>query len=170
LYEVANKAVVRRFYEQGVNRGDLAVVHELVMPGAVDHNPVVEAISDSPHAVHHGVQMLLMSFPDLNVAVEDLLAEDDKVVARITLSASKPGSPQLRRTSWSAIQVFRLRAGRIVETWGVADRFSLLGQLGMLDGPRPQAPGVRISTIGSRRAPGALAGTTGLTGATGAMR
>jgi predicted ester cyclase len=78
---------------------------------------------------------VLRGFPDLHVTIEDkLIAEDDMVVARLTLTgthtgpfAGQPGGGQ--RVRWSSIRIYRIADGKVVETWAMQDRLGLLQQL-----------------------------------------
>ena len=82
-------------------------------------------------------QQLLGGFPDLQVTIEDdLIAEGDRVVARLTLMgthtgpfAGRPGSGHL--VCWSSIRIYRID-GKVVESWAMQDRLGLLQQLGAL--------------------------------------
>lgn len=88
-------------------------------------------------------RQLLTGFPDLQVKVEDdLIAEADKVVARLTLMgthkgtfAGRPGTGQL--ASWSSIRIYRVADGKVVQTWAMQDRLSLLQQLGAMPALEP---------------------------------
>ena len=78
---------------------------------------------------------LRQAFPDLQVTVEDVIAEGDKVVARNTVTGTHQGEylglpPTGRSIAYNEIFIFRFANGRIAETWGVVDVFSQLRQLG----------------------------------------
>ena len=77
------------------------------------------------------------AFPDFRIDVEDMLAEGDKVAVRIVLSGTHqgeflgmPGSG--RRFSAAGIDIVRVRAGQVVEHWGVTDTLGMMQQLGAL--------------------------------------
>ena len=80
-----NKAKMRRFAEEVVQNGNVAVLDELVAPNFVDHNPGpgqapgAEGIKQFFTAMHAAVS-------DLRVSVEQILAEGDKVVAHVSIS------------------------------------------------------------------------------------
>jgi hypothetical protein len=81
--------------------------------------------------------MLLRGLPDLHVAVEDLIAEGDKVVSRNTVTGTHRGEyrglpPTGKSVTYNEIFVFRFANGRIAEMWGVVDVFSQLQQLGVI--------------------------------------
>ena len=81
--------------------------------------------------------MLLRAFPDLHVAIEDLIAEGDKVVARNTVTGTHQGEyhgvpPTGKSVTYHEIFIFRFAGGQIAEIWGVVDVYSQLRQLGLI--------------------------------------
>lgn len=127
-----NKAVVRRLWEEVWNRADLAVA---------------DRIFDETYAAHEkaSVPVVRAAFPDSHHAVEDLIAEGDKVVTRFTWRGTHRGAfmgvpPTGRRVEVGGIWIHRLEGGRIVEgrEWGQVDWLGLLRQLGApTDGAAP---------------------------------
>jgi predicted ester cyclase len=105
-----------------------------VAPDAVMHNPL---ILDAPASVRGSVDMVRKAFPDLAVEVLDLVAEDDRVAAFLRLTGTNTGAYRRggathRRASMRAFFIWRIADGRLVESWGVADRFDFLQQLGII--------------------------------------
>lgn len=78
------------------------------------------------------------AFPDLSVTVEDMVAEEDKVVSRVTIRGTHEGEieefgpPTGRRIELEGLTMHRLENGRIVEEWERYDNLSLLQQLGLI--------------------------------------
>ena len=125
---------MRRFFEEGLGRGNLDLIDELVAPDAVMHNPL---ILDAPSSVRGGVEMVRRAFPDLSVEVLDLIAEGDRVAAFLRLSGTNTGAYRCggatnRRASMRAFFIWRVADDRLVESWGTADRFDFLQQLGII--------------------------------------
>jgi predicted ester cyclase len=95
-----------------------------------------------PHAARP-VRRHRSRLPDLQVTIEDdLIAEGDKVVARLTLTgthtgpfAGQPASGHLAR--WSSIRIYRMDSGKVVQTWAMQDRLGLLQQPGALPELKP---------------------------------
>ena len=82
-------------------------------------------------------RIMLAGFPDYQTIIDDLVAEGDKVAARITMSGTHTGSfmgipPTGKRISFTGMYVARVDDGKIVEHWGEEDSVSLLQQLGVL--------------------------------------
>jgi predicted ester cyclase len=130
----ANKAVVMKFNKEFIERGDLAVFHETVDPGFINRT-AHPGEADGPEATARFItDVLRPAFSDLEVIVEDLVAEGDKVVTRKTYRGTHGGElmgiPATGRSiEFSVIDIIRLRDGRYVEHWAVADMAGLHAQL-----------------------------------------
>ena len=80
------------------------------------------------------------AFPDLQIKIEDLIEEGDRVVLRDTLTATHQGEilgiPATGKTvSWSAIWIYRMEHGKVAEMWGHADIPGLMQQLEAASSP-----------------------------------
>lgn len=133
----ANKELVRRLVEEGFNAGRLDVVDELVSPDVVTHNPIILDAPTGPDSVRGGIELIRNSFPDLHVEILDLIAEGDRVAVFLRMSGTNAGDYRRggatgKRGSMRAFFIWRAAGGRLVESWGVADRFELLQQLGIV--------------------------------------
>ena len=134
-----NKSIVRRWVEEGWNKGNLAVIDEVYAPNFVQHEPPPQTVTSS-EALKQYVGAYLTAFPDLNLSIEELIAEGDKVVWRFTSSGHNNG-PFMGRPatgnsgSITGIVIFRLENRRIVEAWVNIDALGLLQQVGVI--PRP---------------------------------
>jgi steroid delta-isomerase-like uncharacterized protein len=114
-----NKAI-RRVFEEGLNQGRLEVVDELFSPQFVDHSTPdqlagAEGVKNYFATVRNG-------FPDMQVSIEDIVAEGDKIVVRTTWRgthlATYNGVPASgRRVARTMIQIFRIVNGKIEEEW-----------------------------------------------------
>ncbi|MGZ4540181.1 MAG: ester cyclase [Blastococcus sp.] len=130
-------AVLRRIFDEGFATGDGAVVDELCSPDLVEHQfglagSGAEAVAHLKAAmadVHRAV-------PDMAFTIEDSVERGDTiwVRARGRGTATGPffGPPSGRPVDITVIDVARVVDGRIVEHWGVPDRFALLAQTGVL--------------------------------------
>jgi steroid delta-isomerase-like uncharacterized protein len=130
-----NKALVRRYYEEGSS--NTALFDELLAPNYVLHfagSP--EPLSGIEAAKQFHI-VYLTGFPDLQVTVEDLVAQGEKVVSRWTGRATHAGSfmnipPTGRRVTVTGIAIVRLEGGKIAEEWVNFDALGLLQQLGVI--------------------------------------
>jgi len=133
-----NKAIVRRFWEE-FNKKNLAVVDELYAANFVFHRAGMEDIRGS-EGLKQYLATALTAFPDFHYTVEDMVAEGDKVVVRLTGTGTHQGefqgiAPTGKQVTLTATQVHRLVGGKFVETWAVADMLGLMQQLGAIPTP-----------------------------------
>jgi len=117
----ANKDRVRTMIDQVWNAGRTERLPDFFADSTRD-----EAI-----ALH---QMLTGAFPDLHIRLEDMVAETDRVVTRLTFTGTHRGSfrgiaPTGRRISFGAIRIYRLADGKVTETWAYQDSLGLVQQL-----------------------------------------
>jgi predicted ester cyclase len=117
----SNLDLVRRFYaavNDALRTGDTAPLDSLVAPDFVDQIRSPGAASTRAGLAQH-VQSLQTVFPDLQLTVLDLVAQNDRVLARVGLAGSARGSflglPVTQSGAWGSVDVFRIQAGRIVE-------------------------------------------------------
>ena len=130
-----NKALVRRFVEEVVNRGDLRLLADLVAPNHVRHAPDGDLYG--PEGVRIDLADYRVAFPDLEVAIEDVIAEGDWVASRFVLRGTHRGpflgvAPTGRAVELVGIGVDRVSGGRLTESWVSLDGLGLLRRLGRL--------------------------------------
>ena len=129
--------VLRRMFDEGFSTGDDTIVDELCSPDLAEHQfglagGGAEAIEHIKAAIRdlHGMA------PDLTFTIEDAIESGDTiwVRARGRGTATGPffGPPSGRPLDFTVIDVARVVDGRIVEHWGVPDRFAVLAQTGVL--------------------------------------
>jgi steroid delta-isomerase-like uncharacterized protein len=131
-----NKSIARRWIEEGWNRGNLAVVDQIYAPNYVQHEPAPVPVTSS-EALKHYVAGYRSAFPDLSFTIDDLIAEEDKVVWRFTSTGTNSGSfmgmpPTGKPSTVTGIVVFRFENSRIVEAWVNFDALGLMQQLGVI--------------------------------------
>ncbi len=153
----SNKATVRRFQE-AMNTGDAELISrtidELVDQDAIISTPLPLQTTGA-QALKEVFGRLYTAYPDLHVAIEDLIAEGDKVVSRNSVSGTQLGEymglqPTGKSVTYNEIFIFRFVNGRIAETWGVVDVFSQLRQLGAIRGGLASATQLRGSFPSTR--------------------
>jgi len=138
---ISNRATFSRFHD-ATNSGDVELIwktiDEVVDPNVLFHAPVPTHATGA-QALKQVWAVLLRAFPDIHVAVEDVIAEGDKVVYRNTVTGTHQGeyralAPTGKFITYNEIFIVRFTAGRIAEIWGVVDVFSLMRQLGGITG------------------------------------
>lgn len=128
----------RRLLEESFNNGDFSLVDQLVSPDAVNHDPAEPAHMRGlrgPEVVRRTVQMYRAAFPDVRMAVDDVIAAGDKVVLRWHSEGTHRGeleglAPTGAHGSVTGISIDRWKDGKVVETWTEWDNLGLARQLG----------------------------------------
>jgi predicted ester cyclase len=112
-------------------------VDEVFAPDALVATPLTIQATGA-QALKEVFATLHRAFPDLHIAVEDVIADGDKVVSRHRVTGTHCGSEYLglaptgRSIAYDEIFVLRFAEGRIAQTWGVVDVFAQLKQLGFV--------------------------------------
>jgi steroid delta-isomerase-like uncharacterized protein len=127
-----HKAIVRRFFEEAWNRQNLDVVDEIFAPAVIFNGQSI-----TREALKQALAGRRVAFPDIQVTVDDQVAEGERVSTRRTWRATHKGpyrgvGATGKVVTWTQISVVRFSQGRIVEDWTVADELSILQQLGVL--------------------------------------
>jgi predicted ester cyclase len=140
-----NKAIVRRGYEEVWNQGDLEATDEIFATDFVLHTMYGDI--HHPEGFKEYVSAVRAAFPDLHFAIEDQIAEGDKVVTCWTLRGTHLGeieiedvvtAPTGKRVTVRGVSIDHIAAGKSVETWILRERLS--PQLGFRLAP-PQEQG-----------------------------
>ncbi len=130
-----NKNIVLR-YQEIYNNNDLDRLTEVVSEDLLTPNimPGIPRGLEGAKAAH---RIMLAGFPDYQTVIEDMLAEGEKVAARIKMTGTNTGEfmgiPATgKHVEFTGIYIARISNGKIVEHWGEEDSVSLLQQLGVL--------------------------------------
>ena len=130
-----NKAIVRRFMEEFVRKGNLAVADEIFTADFIGHYGLPESPKRGSEAMIQRLTMLRTAFPDVRYTVEDEIAEGDKVVHRLTGHGTQQGEfldipPTGKQATWTGIAIYRIANGKIAERWVNVDNLGTVQQLG----------------------------------------
>jgi steroid delta-isomerase-like uncharacterized protein len=142
--EEANKAVVRRYSEEVGNKGNLAVIDEVLAENYVRHCQATGPDVHGREAMKALYKEWRGTFSDYHETIEFSLADGDYVAAYITVRGTQTGPmgpfpPSGKVMDCKAIGIHRLEGGKIAETWAEWDNLAVLRQLGHL--PPPQGAG-----------------------------
>jgi len=132
-----NKTLMRRFFEEVYTKQNLAALGELIAPTHIDHSAAAAGLPVGAEGSRQAIGMMLTGFPDLHVTVEDMIAEGDRVVVRMTMRGTQQGAlggipPTGKQVAVSTIDIVRIEGGKIAEEWGIDDRLGMLQQLGLV--------------------------------------
>lgn len=132
----ANKEHIRRYVRDVLNGGDLGALDRYVARDAVAYS------SNVPEGTSMAgvVAMVRTAFPDLQVREDDLIAEGDRVVVRMTWRGTHRGPlydipPTGKQATFPMIAIYRLSEGKIAELHYQADMLGLLQQVGVIPAP-----------------------------------
>ncbi len=132
-----NMLVARRIGEELFNQGNLSVADELIAPNAIDHNE--SPGTDCREHFKRVVTMLRSSFPDLHLQIEDVLADEEKVAVRITMTGTHSGpgaffgiAPSGKRFHIQQMRFARFANGQMTDSWAVIDMLAWMQQLGAI--------------------------------------
>ncbi len=110
------KEFIRNHFEEFVNRKNVSIGEVNFAPDFVDHGAdVPPGLPPGPAGAMQYVGAALKKVPDLRVNIEDLIAEDDKVVVRNHWTGTDAASKQ--RLEFSGIVIWRIANRQIVERW-----------------------------------------------------
>jgi steroid delta-isomerase-like uncharacterized protein len=138
-----NKALTRHFYEEVFNNKNMAGVDAFVAPNIIDHS-LPPGAPGGIESVRQAITMLLTAFPDLNLTLEDIIAEGNRVVVRWTMHGTHQGAslgmpPTGKQFTIPGVSLLCLESGMAVEAWIVQDQLSMLQQLGLVPAPAQAA-------------------------------
>ena len=141
MYEESEdpKVLVRRWFEEVWNRGRAEAIDEMFAEDGVAHGLADEtgAPLRGPGGFKPFFQKFRDAFPDIEVVVEDAIAEGDKVAARCRVRATHAGeglgfAATQRPMEITGMTFARVREGKIVEAWNNFDFMAMFQQLGTL--------------------------------------
>jgi predicted ester cyclase len=138
-----NKAMARSLYLEVFGSGNLSAADEIMAEDCVSHGPGTPPIVGTGQIKRQSA-VLRTAIPDLQVVLEDQLAEGDRVASRWMGSGTHTGplqmpgvsaAPTNRPIAFSEMRIDRFAGGRIVESWFLPDRLTLWQQLGLIPSP-----------------------------------
>ena len=127
-----NKAIVRKFIE-AYNKHNLSTFYDFVAPDYVDHTNQV-----GPEGVKQLFIMGFKGFPDWYEAIDDIIAEGDKVWLRLTYTGTHTGeflglAPTGKKITCMAVAIYRIVNGKLAEGWFVTDGLDMFKQIGAIE-------------------------------------
>jgi predicted ester cyclase len=148
MYREKNKATCRQFIQQIFNEGDLLSIRDFVSPDSLHHelDDVSVPAGHSSEWLADMIHLYRLAFPDLQVEIQDQIAESDRVVTCLRMQGTQTG-PLLgigvsgKTVDVTGIRIDRLAESKITESWFHWDGLGMLQQIGALPGlaRNPQA-------------------------------
>lgn len=139
-----NKTLIRRLYDEGINRHDALAATAFYSIDAKNHGHTVGRAG-----MQKVFEALFSTFPDFNYRIDEATAEADRVVCKVTMTGTHRGEPTAlpaafggkltgipptgRKVEVLQFHSFRVRGGEISEHAAVRDDLGMLRQLGVID-------------------------------------
>lgn len=130
-----NKRIVRNFYEEVFHRRDLSVADRFMHNDYIQHNPDADQGITGFIDFHKG---FFDAVPDFCATVIQMVAEGDLVYVYNRITGTHTGEgflnhpPTGNKIAFDAVDMFRLREGKLCEHWDVADTRALFTQVGAI--------------------------------------
>ena len=129
-----NKAAVRRLIEEAFNKGNLAVVPEIIAPEYVHHTMLGEI--KGPDGFEQVITGMRNTFPDLKDTIKSMVAEGNMVTFSLRVQGTFKGeflgmSPTGRQLNVTEAVFIRFADGKAVEAWTYNDSLTFYQQLGI---------------------------------------
>ena len=133
-----HEAVMRRFIDDVVNDGNFSILGDLVHPDYIHRAPGQEL--RGPEELKGLFAAYRTAFPDLHVAIDDLVAAGARVVIAFTLTGTHAGAlmgidATGKKVTTNGMVLSRFEDGKIIEEWEILDQLSLFEQLGVVSLP-----------------------------------
>ena len=135
----ANLATLGKFAE-AVNTGNFDLFKEAVSPENIDHDPAPGQVA-GPEGYRMFFSGLRTAFPDMSVALEAMVADEDSIAFAYTITGTQTGplmgfAPTGKKIKIRGMQLSKFKDGKMIERWGSSDELGLLRQLGVLEEPK----------------------------------
>ena len=138
----SNKGIVRRYFEEVVDRSNFDILDEIVTRDCIIHRPETSESIRGLEAFRRTLERILEVYSEFTTTIHDLIAERDQVACRLSHRAvnrsewtSRLGTHAVagKTVSWPAIAIFRFHDGKIAEEWVSRDELGMLFDLGVLE-------------------------------------
>jgi steroid delta-isomerase-like uncharacterized protein len=130
-----NKAIVRKIFEEGINKRNLSVVEEYIGPGYVNHG--IPSPKPGPEGFKEIIRQFTDSFPDMEITVEEVISDNETVATRGSWTGTNQGSFMNMPATGKHVKVsymdfWKIENGKCVENWVQMDIAGLMQQLGSM--------------------------------------
>jgi len=132
-----NKAIVKRLYEEVWNKRKVGLLNDLISPSHGLQSPTVFGSTMGPEGYKRQILLDVEAFPDLRFAIDEVIAEKNKVVVPWTISGTHKGeffgiAPTNKKVSVDGITIHLISDGKIMDSTSAFDSLSLMQQLGAI--------------------------------------
>ena len=122
-------------FGDAINSGNLEELRNLISPHVKEHDPAPNQ-GPGPQGYIDFFTMMRTAFPDMNVDVEHMVADEDSVAFAYTLTGTHKGDfmgvvGTGKSIEVRGMQISRFEDGKLVERWGSTDELGILKQIGV---------------------------------------
>jgi predicted ester cyclase len=127
--------LLRRFYEEVLAGGNLALIDDFVLDDIQDHEDPMPGQPPGKEGVKFYTNAIRTAFPDLAVQLDPALADGDLEASHVVLTGTHKGDfmgipPTGKSVKFSSADIIRIQDGKVAEHWGSSDTLSLMQQIG----------------------------------------
>jgi steroid delta-isomerase-like uncharacterized protein len=131
---VENTVIARAWHDDVINRRNPAILQDILASDVVHHAAGGYPKVMDATGIAAMMAEFLTAFPDLRYTFDQFIVQDDYVVERYTAVGTQQGQfgdlpPSGRTATWTGINIFRIKCGRIVEVWSEVDAVGRRQQL-----------------------------------------
>lgn len=134
-----NKALTKQFYDEVMNAHNPAKIESFCSADFIDHNPSPGHTGKGLDDLVSMLNEMITALPDFHVTADLMVAEEDMVVAYLTVTGTNSGPfgnmpASNKSVKINGVDIVLIKDGKAVERWGVFDDMSMMTQLGMAGG------------------------------------
>jgi predicted ester cyclase len=132
--------LIKRFYEEVLEGGNLALIDELATDDYVDHEEALPGQPAGKDGVRFFVNAVRTAFPDIRVkTIEPCLADGNLEACHVVLTGTHRGemagvAPTGNSVEFGGTDIIRVEDGKVAEHWGTTDNMRLMQQIGAISG------------------------------------
>src|SRR5690349_20571371 len=131
----ANRRLIERYYNELWNQWRFDLADQLLSPSVKFHGSVGISV-EGVEGFRSYMRLIQSAFPDFHNTIEEMVAEGDRVAARLTYRGSHGGvvfgvKPTGRTIQYDGLALFRINGGKIAEGYVLGNVIDLLAQLGI---------------------------------------
>ena len=132
----ANKEIAKQLYDEVINKGKIGNLDSIMDPNYQDHLAPQQPLGIQ--GFKDFLKMVSTAFPDIQVKIEDMIAEMDRVVVRLSISGTHTGvlmgevQPTGKSAKWTGIDILRIENGKIKDRWSERNLLSMMKQIGAI--------------------------------------
>lgn len=129
-----NEQLIKRYFEEVWNNGDLDVLDEIIALDYVNNSPGTPNPLPGPAGLKPIVAGMRKAFPDLKYIIKNMVVSDSQVAVHTIMSGTHTGdlfglAPTFKTVKINQMQIERIVDNKIVEHWRVTDELAMLRQL-----------------------------------------